>query len=113
THEPARLRAMAKGAWMHLGVLVVAGCVSAGCTAAGTHHARQPAAARTSASASPGGVIGSPGNPLRLSCGQSASGDTSSLPGPQDLVAGPLDIIGGKVLATADPAGYGDHGSYK
>ena len=33
--------------------------------------------------------------------------------GPQNLVIGPLDIIGGKLLATADPAGYGDHGNYK
>lgn len=36
-----------------------------------------------------------------------------SVPGPEDLIVGPLDIIDGKLLATADPAGYGDHGNYR
>jgi hypothetical protein len=34
-------------------------------------------------------------------------------PQPGDLAAGPLIIPGVQRLATADPAGYGDHGSYK
>jgi hypothetical protein len=58
-------------------------------------------------------VIGSAGNPLTLGCGQQAYGGAPMSPGPRDLVVGPLDIIGGKALATADPAGYGDHGDYK
>ena len=34
-------------------------------------------------------------------------------PQPGDLAVGPLIIPGGQRLATADPAGYGEHGSYK
>jgi hypothetical protein len=34
-------------------------------------------------------------------------------PQPHDLAIGPLIIVNGKRLATADPAGYGEHGSYK
>jgi hypothetical protein len=48
-----------------------------------------------------------------LSCAAESGGATPPFPGPDDLVAGPLDILNAKVLATANPADYGDHGSYK
>lgn len=35
------------------------------------------------------------------------------MPQPGDLAVGPLVIFDGKKVATADPAGWGDHGSYK
>jgi len=46
---------------------------------------------------------------------QAFGGDTAppSRPQPGDLAIGPLIIPGGQRLATADPAGYGEHGSYK
>jgi hypothetical protein len=61
------------------------------------------------------GRLGSPGNPLLLSCGQEAvTVPVVPLPRqPGDLVIGPVIIIGGRKLATANPAGYGSHGSYK
>jgi hypothetical protein len=34
-------------------------------------------------------------------------------PQPGDLAVGPLVIISGKKLANGDPAGWGEHGSYK
>jgi hypothetical protein len=35
------------------------------------------------------------------------------MPEPGDLTVGPLVIIDGNKVANADPAGWGDHGSYK
>jgi hypothetical protein len=66
----------------------------------------------------PTGPIGSPGNPLLLSCADESfpgypDPPVSLQPQPGDLVAGPLIIVGGERLATASPSGYGDHGSYK
>lgn len=69
-----------------------------------------------SASASAAGPAGSPGRPVVFSCAEeSFSGDAPvpQRPQPGDLAIGPLIIPGGQRLATADPAGYGDHGSYK
>jgi hypothetical protein len=50
-----------------------------------------------------------------LSCGQeSFSGRPApQQPQPGDLAIGPLFVVSGKRVATANPAGYGDHGSYK
>jgi hypothetical protein len=51
-----------------------------------------------------------------FSCAEeSFSGDATMAqrPEPGDLAIGPLIITGGQRLATADPAGYGEHGSYK
>jgi hypothetical protein len=50
-----------------------------------------------------------------LSCGQEAFSVPPVPQHPQagDLTIGPVIIIGGKRLATADPAGYGTHGTYK
>lgn len=91
--------------------------VLAGCTSAGTPGASGRAVASSPRPAA-SGRIGSPGNPLPLSCAE------ESFPGypdppipprarPGDLAIGPLIIVNGKRLATADPAGYGQHGSYK
>jgi hypothetical protein len=35
------------------------------------------------------------------------------MPGQDDLLIGPLDIVNGRLLPTADPAGWGDDGTYK
>ncbi len=113
---------MGHGARLRLCALAFAGCAIAGCTLAGCsgaapHQARhlpvsQPPA-RPSAHSSPSGPVGSPGNPLMLSCTGQSVGPAGALPAPDDLVTGPLDILSGKKLATADPAGYGDRGEYK
>jgi hypothetical protein len=88
----------------------------AGCTGGGTSSA----ANRTTSSSSPTAAgalaaapLGSPGNPLLLSCGEESHPGYPShgrpLPTPGDLAIGPLIIINGKVQAL----GSGDHhGSY-
>jgi hypothetical protein len=48
-----------------------------------------------------------------LSCAEASSGAGSSAPAPGDLVVGPLLFFEGQTLATANPAGYGQNGSYK
>jgi hypothetical protein len=52
---------------------------------------------------------------LLLSCGQEAVTVPAvpRSPEPGDLAIGPVIIIEGSKLATADPAGYGSHGTYK
>ena len=91
---------------------VVAGC-TAGETSGAAHRA--PASSpRPQAS----GRIGSPGDPLALSCADESfpgypDPPIPPRPQPHDLAIGPLIIVNGKRLATADPAGYGEHGSYK
>lgn len=96
--------------------------VLTGCTAGGTSGAahRPPASSPRSAAASPRvtGRVGSPGNPLTLSCAEESfpgypDPPVPSRPQPGDLAIGPLIIVNGQRLATADPAGYGEHGSYK
>ena len=62
------------------------------------------------------GTMSPRGHPVVFSCAEeSFSGDSAvpQRPQPGDLAIGPLIIPGGQRLATADPAGYGDHGSYK
>jgi hypothetical protein len=58
---------------------------------------------------------GTPGDPVVLGCNAEAMAPQPApqVPGPADLAAGPLIIPGGKLLAGADPGGYGQHGSYK
>ena len=58
------------------------------------------------------GRLGGAGNPLMLSCADEAFPGQAK-PGPADLVIGPLFIINGKLLATANPSGFGEHGRYK
>src|SRR5437868_5836093 len=61
------------------------------------------------------GPAGSPGNPQVFSCAEESfvAGPVPKMPQPGDLTVGPLVIIDGKKVANADPAGWGDHGSYK
>jgi hypothetical protein len=94
--------------------------ILAGCTAGGTSaaaHRTAPSSSRPAASPQATGRIGSPGNPLVLSCAEESfaggSDPAPQQPQPGDLAVGPLFIVNGKRLATADPAGYGSHGSYK
>ena len=56
-----------------------------------------------------------PGNPQVLSYAEESFwGDSvPNMPEPGDLVIGPLVIISGKMVANANPAGFGEHGSYK
>jgi hypothetical protein len=82
------------------------------CTGGTTHHAGQATAPATKPSAGP---PGSPGHPVVFGCAEeSFAGDSSvqQRPQPGDLAVGPLIIFGGQRLATADPAGNGEHGSY-
>jgi hypothetical protein len=104
-------------------VLAALACaVLMGCTATGTSgpapRALGSSAGPAASSPRPTGPIGSPGNPLLLSCANESFPGYPDPPGsfqpqPGDLVIGPLIIVGGERLATASPAGYGDHGSYK
>jgi hypothetical protein len=50
-----------------------------------------------------------------FSCGEEALTDdpVPQQPQPGDLAVGPLIINSGKMVATADPAGFGGHGDYK
>jgi hypothetical protein len=92
-------------------------CVTlAGCTggaAPGTAHHAVPTTGPATRAAT--GPTGSPGNPQVLSCAEESFwGDSvPNMPEPGDLVIGPLVIISGKMVANADPAGFGEHGSYK
>ncbi len=104
---------MGKDSRLRLCAPAFACCVMAGCTTAGPPQVHHPPVPRPPGTSSPGGVIGSPGNPLKLSCAEQSTGAAPMMPGPDDLVIGPLDIVEGKLLATANPAGYGEHGSYK
>ena len=61
------------------------------------------------------GPAGSPGNPQVFSCAEESfpGGPMPPMPEPGDLAVGPLVIISGKAVATGDPSGFGEHGSYK
>lgn len=96
--------------------------ILAGCTAreapTAAHHTTSPATRAAASNPQLTGRRGSPGNPLILSCAQEAfpgypGPPISPHPQPGDLVIGPLFIVHGERLATANPAGYGDHGQYK
>jgi hypothetical protein len=84
------------------------------CTGGTTHHAGQATAPAAKPSAGP---PGSPGHPVVFGCAEeSFPGGGSTVPQrpqPGDLTIGPLIIPGGQRLATARPADYGEHGSYK
>ena len=87
-------------------------CVTlAGCTGGPASSAphRPSSAPRIS------GPAGSPGNPQVFSCSEESflSGSMPQMPEPGDLAIGPLVIISGKAVANADPAGFGEQGSYK
>jgi hypothetical protein len=95
-------------------------CASlAGCTGTAAPGGAQPpapsSALRPASGPAPAARPGSPGNPLLLSCGEESftSAPVPQQPQPGDLAIGPLVIVSGKRLATASPAGYGEHGTYK
>ena len=91
--------------------MTLAGCTG-GMTSSATHHAA-PAIGPVTGPAT--GPAGSPGNPRVFSCAEESflAGSMPQMPEPGDLAVGPLVIISGKAVATADPAGFGEHGSYK
>ena len=82
------------------------------CTGGTTHHAVQATAPAPKPSAGP---AGSPGHPVVFSCAEESftNDPVPQRPQPGDLAIGPLIIPGGQRLATARPADYGEHGSYK
>lgn len=84
------------------------------CTGGTTPHAVQTTAPAAKA---PTGPAGSPGNPVVFSCAEESFLSPGSVvqqrPQPGDLAIGPLIIPGGQRLATAEPGGYGERGSYK
>jgi len=91
-------------------------CVTlAGCTGGATSSGARPTGPATSPAARPSGPAGSPGNPQVFSCGEEVSSDVPvpQQPRPGDLAVGPLIIISGKTVATADPAGFGGEGDPK
>ena len=89
-----------------LACVTLAGCTG-GPASSVPHHASP--APRTS------GPVGSPGNPQVFSCSEESflPGSTPQMPEPGDMALGPLIIIDGKKVATGDPSGWGEHGSYK
>jgi hypothetical protein len=98
-------------------VTAVACLILAACTGGTAPRAVQvPATATPTPTATAAGTAGNPGHPVVFSCAEeSFSGDSpvSQRPQPGDLAIGPLIIVNGQRVATADPAGYGEHGSYK
>lgn len=82
------------------------------CTGGPTHHAGQATAPVAKRSAGP---PGSPGHPVVFGCAEESFTEAGipQRPQPGDLAIGPLIIPGGQRLATGDPSGYGEHGSYK
>ena len=101
--------------WLVPVLAALTSMILSACTA-GTAHRAGTATAATPATAHATGPVGGPGHPVVFGCAQeSFSGDSPvpQRPQPGDLAIGPLIIPGGQRLATADPAGYGEHGSYK
>jgi hypothetical protein len=94
-----------------LGCAIVAGCTGGGTSSAA--HRTTPSSSPRMATGAQAGPVGSPGNPLMLSCAQESFPGYPSqmphLPTPGDLAIGPLFILNGKLQALA---GSGDHGSY-
>ena len=74
-----------------------------------------PAARPSGPAARPSGPVGSPGNPQVFSCAEESflAGPVPKMPEPGDLAVGPLVIFNAKQLATGNPSGWGEHGSYK
>jgi len=89
-----------------LACVTLAGC-SGGAASSAPHHAVP--------TTRPTGPAGSPGNPQVFSCAEESfpGGPMPPMPESGDLAVGPLVIMSGKMVANADPAGFGEHGSYK
>ena len=89
-----------------LACVTLAGCTGGAISSAPRH---------TVPSTRPTGPAGSPGNPQVFSCAEESflADSMPQMPEPGDLAVGPLVIISGKAVATGDPSGWGEHGSYK
>src|SRR5690349_5616383 len=100
-----------------LACVTLAGCTggAASSGARPTGPATSPTARPSNPAASPSGPAGSPGNPQVFSCAEESflADSVRKMPEPGDLTVGPLVIIDGNKVANADPAGWGDRGSYK
>jgi hypothetical protein len=84
--------------------------ILAGCTGStpGANRSATPSPSPSRASSARGfGPPGSAGNPLVLSCDARFGPSLWFRPRPGDLVIGPLDLAGGKAVATMTPAEYG------
>jgi hypothetical protein len=104
--------------WLVPVLAALAGTILSACTAGTAHRAVQattPTARPATAQAT--GPAGSPGRPVVFSCAEESflggGATVPQRPQPGDLAIGSLIIPGGQRLATADPAGYGEHGGYK
>ena len=97
-----------------LACVTLAGCTG-GTGSSAARHAAPTTRPATGPAARPSGPAGSPGNPQVVSCAEESflAGPVPKMPQPGDLTVGPLVIIDGNKVANADPAGWGDHGSYK
>jgi hypothetical protein len=90
---------------------ILAGC-TAGRTSGAARHTLSSSARPAASSPRATWRIGSPGNPLLLTCAAEVfpgypDPPVPRQPQPGDLVIGPLFITNGKVLATESPAQYG------
>ena len=98
---------------------ILACVILAGCTGGGASSGARPTgpagSPATTPAPRPSGPAGSAGNPQVFSCAEESflAGSVRKMPEPGDLTVGPLVIIDGNKVANADPAGWGDHGSYK
>jgi hypothetical protein len=93
-----------------LACLILAGC-TAGATSSAARRTTASSSQRAATSAHVAGRIGSPGNPLMLTCAEESFPlDPAFKPGPGDLVIGPLIIANGKLYANVKPV---DHGGNK
>jgi hypothetical protein len=98
-----------------LACVTLAGCTG-GAAPGAAHHAVPTTGPTTGpATRAATGPAGSPGNPQVFSCAEESflAGPVRKTPEPGDLTVGPLVIIDGNKVANTDPAGWGDHGSYK
>lgn len=110
----ARRGAKAVPALATLSWVVLSSCTGGG-TPGTAHFSAASPSQRLASGRTATGPIGSPGNPLVLSCGQESFSDPPppQHPRPADLAVGPLYFVNGNRLPTVSPAGYSDHGSWK
>ena len=97
-------------------MLAALACLTlAGCTGGAAPDAARHAGPAAKPVTRPSGPAGSPCNPQVFSCSEESflPGPMPKMPGPGDLAVGPLVIIDGNKVTNADPAGWGQHGSYK
>jgi hypothetical protein len=88
----------------HLPMAIVALAIAAG-SAAGCTTAAPQQPSKQSHHGPAADTLGSPGNPLELTCNQSSSFPNPVTPGQGDVVVGALDIINAR--DSADPSGAG------